>query len=92
VEQKQIIIKTNIMTKQQLIDNATAKNFRVEFSKDQFDNELIGINKGKYNYHWFKVYSSDIVSFHHTYSQINGKTKKGLIHAIRVETTLGFYN
>lgn len=80
------------MTKQQLIDNATAKNFKVEFSQDQFDNELIGINKGKYNYHWFKVYLSGNVSFHHTYSQINGKFKKGLMHAIRVESTLGFYN
>jgi hypothetical protein len=80
------------MTKQQLIDNATAKNFKVEFSQDQFDNELIGINKGKYNYHWFKVYLSGNVCFHHTYSQINGKTKKGLMHALRVERTLGFYN
>ena len=44
------------MTKQQLIDNATAKNFKVEFSQDQFNNELIGINKGKYNYHWFNAF------------------------------------
>jgi hypothetical protein len=78
------------MTRQQLIDNATAKNFKVEFSKDQFDNELIGINKGKYNYHWFRVYASGNVFFHHSYSQLNGKTKKGCMHSLKVERSLGF--
>lgn len=78
------------MTKQQLIDNAIAKNFKVEFSKDQFDNELIGINKGKYNYHWFKVLSSGLVYFYHTYSQLNGKTKKGAMHSLKIEKSLGF--
>lgn len=76
------------MTKQQLIDNATAKNFKVEFSQDKYENELIGINKGKYNYHWFRVYSTGQVYFHHTYSQINGKTKKGIMHGIRVIMSL----
>ena len=44
-----LIYQTNkkplVMTKQQLIDKATAKNFKVEFSKDKFGNEIIGINK-----------------------------------------------
>ena len=76
------------MNKQQLIDNATAKGFKVELSEDQFGNELIGINKGKWNYHWFRVYMNGDVYFHHTYSQMNGRTKKGVMHGIRVTMSL----
>jgi len=87
-----LIYQTNkkplVMTKQELINNAIAKKFTIEFSEDQFGNEMIGINKGKWNYHWFKVYTSGNVFFHHTYSQINGKTKKGLLYGIRVQISL----
>lgn len=83
------------MTKNELINNAKAKGFQIEFSTDKFDNELIGINKGKWSYHWFRVWNyrgEDEVSFYHTYSQLTGKSKKGTMHSIRVERSLGFYN
>lgn len=83
------------MTKQQLIDNATAKKFTIEFSKDKFNNELIGINKGKWNYHWFCVFNIDNeekVLFNHSYSQLTGKTKKSIKHAVNIQESLGFYN
>lgn len=80
------------MQKQQLIDNAIAKGYQVEFSEDLLGLELIGINKGKWNYHWFRVYSDGSAFFDHTYSQITGKTKKGWRHTIKVNDSLGFYN
>jgi len=76
------------MTKQQLIDNATAKNFRIEFSKDKFGNEIIGINKNTNVWHWFEVYFSGNVFFHHSYSMNSGKVNKGIIHGIKILWTL----
>lgn len=76
------------MNKQQLIENATKKNFKIEFIVDQFDNELIGINKGKSCYHWFKVYSNDNVFFDHTYSCNTGNIKRGFDHGFKVTESL----
>lgn len=75
------------MTKQQLIDKATAKNFKVEFSKDKFGNEIIGINKNNNCYHWFEV-MNDYLLFNHTYSMNTGKTIKGTLHGLRILNSL----
>jgi hypothetical protein len=80
------------MTKQQLIDNATSKKFRIEYSENQFGQQMIGINKNKWSYHWFDVCSEDVVLFSHTYSQMTGKTKKGWKHKINVCDSLGYWN
>ena len=80
------------MTKQELIYKAIQKKFTLEFSKDQFDNELIGIKKEKYNYHWFRVYANGDVCFHHSYSQLSDKTKKGVIYSNELVISSGFYN
>ena len=83
------------MTKQQLIKNATTKNFTIEFSKDKYSNDLIGINKGKWNYHWFIIYNIDNdekVLFSHSYSQLTGKVKKGIRLGVNIQESLGFYN
>jgi hypothetical protein len=79
------------MNRNELIENAKAKKFTIEFSETRYGTELIGINKGKWNYHWFEV-MGDSVYFNHTYSQLTGRTKKGVMHSIRVKTSLGFYN
>ena len=76
------------MTKQQLIDNATAKNFKIEFGENKFGNELIGINKNNWVWHWFEVYPWGNVFFKQSYSQITGKSKKGTMHGLRVEMSL----
>ena len=75
------------MTKQQLIDKATAKNFKVEFSKDKFGNEIIGINKNNNCYHWFEVLN-DYLLFNHTYSMNTGKSIKGTLHGLRIINSL----
>ena len=80
-------IKPLVMTKQQLIDKATAKNFKVEFSKDKFGNEIIGINKNNNCYHWFEVLN-DYLLFNHTYSMNTGKTNKGTLHGLRIINSL----
>jgi hypothetical protein len=79
------------MNKQQLIDNATAKNFRIEFDENQYGQQLIGINKNKWSYHWFNVYDNEVY-YSHTYSQLTGKTKKGMKHRWSVCESLGYYN
>jgi hypothetical protein len=79
--------KQPIMTKQQLISNATSKNFRVEFSKDKFGNDLVGVNKNNNCYHWFQVID-EYVLFNHTYSMNTGKTNKGTMHGLRVINSL----
>jgi hypothetical protein len=78
------------MNKQQLIENATAKAFVLEYSEDLLGTELIGIGKGKGCYHWFKVYGEDVY-FDHTYSCNTGSVKRGLSHAVKVQDSLGFY-
>lgn len=83
---------TNTMNKQLLINNAEAKGFKVEITEDLIGTQLIGINKGKSCYHWFKVYSDDCILFDHTYSCNTGSVKRGLTHAVRVQQSLGFYN
>ncbi len=75
------------MTKQQLIDNATSKNFKVEFSEDRFGNILIGVNKNNNCYHWFEIFGGDIY-FNHTYSMNTGKTNKGTLHGLRILNSL----
>jgi hypothetical protein len=75
------------MTKQQLIDNATARNFKVEFSQDKYGDILIGINKNNNCYHWFNLFGGDII-FNHTYSMNTGKINKGTMHGIRVIMSL----
>lgn len=84
--------KTKYMNKQQLIENATAKNFTIVFDQTISGAELIGINKGKWNYHWFEVFGNNEVIFLHSYSQLNGKTKKGWKHKINVCESLGYFN
>jgi hypothetical protein len=79
------------MNKQQLIENATAKAFVLQYSEDLLGTELIGIGKGKGCYHWFKVYGEDVY-FDHTYSCNTGSIKRGLSHAVKVQDSLGFYN
>ena len=79
------------MNKQQLIDNATAKNFRIEFSQDRFGNEIIGINKNNNSYHWFEVLNSGNVMFQNSYSMNTGRTQKGFLHGLRVSKSLGLY-
>jgi hypothetical protein len=76
------------MNKTQLIEKANQKNFRVEFSLDQFGEEMIGINKNKSCYHWFNVFSNGDVMFNHTYSMNTGTTKKGTMHGLRVYMSL----
>lgn len=71
------------MTKQELINNANSKNFRVEFSKDIYGNEIIGINKNNNCYHWFEVINENIY-FNHTYSMNTGKIKKGIMHGLNI--------
>jgi hypothetical protein len=80
------------MTKQQLIGNATSKKFTIEFDQTTYGAELIGINKGKWNYHWFEVFGDNEVIFLHSYSQLNGKTKKGWKHRMKVCESLGYWN
>jgi hypothetical protein len=80
------------MNKQQLIDNATAKKFTIEFDQTRSGAELIGINKGKWNYHWFEVFGDNEVIFLHSYSQLTGKTKKGWKHRMQVCDSLGYFN
>ena len=75
------------MTKQQLINNATAKNFKVEFSQDRFGNEIIGINKNNNCYHWFQTIGDNLL-FNHTYSMNTGKTIKGTLHGLRILNSL----
>ena len=75
------------MTKQQLIDKATAKNFKIEFSQDRFGNEIIGINKNNNCYHWFELVN-DYLLFNHTYSLNTGKTIKGTLHGLRIINSL----
>lgn len=79
------------MKKQQLIANAQAKGFKVEFSKDFLGSEMIGINKGKSCYHWFKSFDDACVFFDHTYSCNTGNINRGISHAIKVQDSLGFY-
>jgi hypothetical protein len=76
------------MTKQQLINNATAKNFKLQFSQDEFGNELVGINKNKSCYHWFKVYFGGNVFFDHTYSCNTGNVKRGFNHGFKITESL----
>lgn len=77
------------MIKQELIQTATAKNFQIEFSKDKFDQEMIGVCKGKGNWHWFTVLEeTGYCLFHHTYSQNTGRTKKGIRHGLEVALSL----
>ena len=81
------------MTREQLISNAAAKGAKVEFStKRSLDVPLIGICFfGHYVYHWFVQLGEDVY-FDHSYSMNTGKTKKGLRHRMRVNTSLGAYN
>ncbi len=76
------------MTKQQLIAKATEKNFRIEFSKDKFGNEIIGVNKNNNCYHWFQILNDDYLLFNHTYSMNTGKTNKGTLHGLRIINSL----
>lgn len=71
------------MTKQQLIAKATEKNFKIEFSKDRFGNEIIGVNKNNNCYHWFQVIGEYLL-FNHTYSMNTGKSNKGTLHGLRI--------
>jgi hypothetical protein len=75
------------MTKQQLIDKATAKNFKVEFSKNKYGNQIIGVNKNNNCYHWFEEVG-DYLLFNHTYSMNTGKTTKGTLHGLRIINSL----
>lgn len=75
------------MTKQQLIDKATAKNFKIEFSQDKFGNEIIGINKNNNCYHWFEILN-DYLLFNHTYSMNTGKSIKGTLHGLKIINSL----
>ena len=79
----QLTTKTNTMTKQQLIQKATEKNFRIEFSKDKFGNEIIGINKNNNCYHWFEMIGENLL-FNHTYSMNTGKSIRGTLHGLRI--------
>jgi hypothetical protein len=68
-----------MVTKQQLIDAATAKGAEVIIEKSEFTTkELIGIRlKNKYVYYWFEIQPWEThVSFNHSYSQNTGKTQK----------------
>ena len=80
--------KHNTMTKQQLIAKATEKNFTIEFSKDKFGNEIIGINKNNNCYHWFEILNDDCLLFNHTYSMNTGKSIKGTLHGLRIINSL----
>lgn len=80
------------MNKQQLIANAEAKGFKIEITEDLLGTQMIGINKGKSCYHWFKCYDENSIFFDHTYSCNTGNVKKGITHAIKVQDSLGFYN
>lgn len=68
-----------MVTKQQLIDAATAKGAEVITEKDEYTSkELIGIRlKKKYVYYWFEMQPWETyVSFNHSYSQNTGVTQK----------------
>ncbi len=75
------------MTTTQLIQNATAKGFKVNTENEN----LIGVNKGKFVWHWFDVLCGEVY-FNHSYSQNTGATKKSTMHRINVQDSLGFYN
>ncbi len=79
------------MTKQQLINNATAKNFIVKIEENLLGNEIIAIGKNKGCYHWFDVYGEN-VHFNHTYSCNTGSIKKGSTQMYNVCNSLGFFN
>jgi hypothetical protein len=82
------------MNTQQLIDNATKKGYKVEVNINEELTKLfnqpqgmIGIYKGKNNWHWFK-YDGDYTRFDHTYNWASGKVKKGVMHGLRVYMSL----
>lgn len=80
------------MTKQELINNATSKKFKVGLNETEMYN-YIGIYKGRDVWHWFKSFKGDdYVLFDHSYSCNTGKSKRGIMHEIRVKQTLGFFN
>lgn len=71
------------MTKQQLLNKATSKNYQIELSENVWGNQLIGVSKGKNCWHWFEVVGEDLL-FRQTYSQNTGETKKGIMHSLKV--------
>lgn len=52
----------------------------------------IGVNYGKGSWHWFTWFTLsngiEYLDFDHTYSQINGKTKKGLRHRMAMHRSI----
>jgi hypothetical protein len=52
------------------------------------DFKKIGFTYGKHNWHWFTWFplstGKEFLCFDYTYSQVNGKTKKGWRHTKRV--------
>ncbi len=75
------------MTKEQLIQIANKKNFRVMFSSDEYNNPMIGIDKGKHSVHWFEIFA-DGLFFSHTYSMNTGCVKKGIRYGLNVYYSL----
>lgn len=68
-----------MVTKQQLIDAATAKGAEVNIQvSEHAGKELISIRlKNKYVYYWFEIHPWEThVSFNHSYSQNTGKTSR----------------
>ena len=80
------------MTREQLISNATAMEAKVDFSESKaLGVPMIGIcYKDSHTYHWFIQFDDDVY-FHHSYSMLTGRTKKGLRHRMRVSARLGVY-
>jgi hypothetical protein len=76
------------MTKEMLITNAKIRKASINLEDPKF----IGIRFAHKNvWHWFEVTNDGFVDFDHSYSQNTGKTKRGVMHMIRVKESLGFY-
>ena len=84
------------MTREQLIQEATNKGAKIEFSKSYCDTEMIGIRfKNKSTYHWFISWNDKPDArfyFYHSYSMNTGKTKRGMRHSMRINKSLNVYN
>jgi hypothetical protein len=87
------------MTVQQLINNAKKLNAEVYTETVNDHLSQIGIRSKSVRYsgliHWFDVYTFTTgeisITFNHSYSQNNGKTKKGVLHGLKIQNQLGFF-